>query len=87
MRFLILRLLEKLPVEEVARQSYCHNPIWAGLNVYVDEERALDNRDSWDTVRVGIQAVDQMDNVLPFLMGSVTIQIENGELLTPKRWR
>ncbi|MDT2801826.1 glycoside hydrolase family 2 TIM barrel-domain containing protein [Vagococcus lutrae] len=74
----------KIAGQEVARQSYCHNPIWAGLNVYVDEERALDNRDSWDTVRVGIQAVDQMDNVLPFLMGSVTIQIENGELLTPE---
>ena len=74
----------KIEGKEVARQSYCHNPIWAGLDVYLDEERALDNRDSWDTVRVGIQAVDQIGNVLPFLMGSVSIEIENGELLTPE---
>ena len=68
--------------EKVIEKKYFRNPIPTSLLVSIDDNNI--NSDEMDVTRVVVKAVDEYDNLLPFIPESINVIIEGaGELIGP----
>ncbi|MPQ44088.1 glycoside hydrolase family 2 TIM barrel-domain containing protein, partial [Clostridium tarantellae] len=69
--------------EEVIRKKFCVNPIISDLEVNIDDKELKGNE--FDATRVVVKVVDEEGNNLPFVTGSINVEVEGDiELIGPK---
>lgn len=69
--------------KEVMSQSFSKNPLPSALVLKADTE-TLTEKDTYDTVRITVSLIDQMQNLLPFAFDTVQLAIEGvGEIIGP----
>lgn len=75
-----LDVIGYLDGEVVATKEYTNEPVIHDLVVDVSHE-VLTKSDRWAATKLTMKVADQKGNLLPFLMGSVRVENEGGEVL------